>query len=182
MPRPQEPRAFGGAIHGLVYPVPMSWPEPVERVAAFLRASGAEARLEQLDAGSPTAAAAADAIGCALDQIVKSLVFVCDDSFVMALVPGNRRADSSKVAAGVAAAEARVARRDEVFSATGFAPGAVAPFPLSPEIPILVDRLLLSRSVVWVGAGSDRHMAMLAPLELVRLTRGVPVDLVLEAA
>ena len=160
----------------------MPWPESVERVAAFLRASGAEARLEQLATGTPTAAAAADAIGCALDQIVKSLVFVCDDSYVMALVPGNRRADSSKVAAGVAAAEARVARRDEVLSATGFAPGAVAPFPLSPEIAILVNRTILSRSVVWIGAGSDRHMAMLTPVELVRLTRGVAVDLVQESA
>ena len=160
----------------------MPWPEPVERVAAYLRASGAEARLEELDAGTPTAAAAAAAIGCALDQIVKSLVFVCDGSFVMALVPGNRRADSSKVAAAASAADARVATREEVLAATGFAPGAVAPFPLPPEIPILVDRTILSRAVVWVGAGSGRHMAALAPLELVRLTRGVAADLVVEAA
>ena len=55
------------------------WPEPVERVAAFLREVGAEARLEELPQETPTADGAADAIGCTLSQIVKSLVLVCDD-------------------------------------------------------------------------------------------------------
>ena len=61
----------------------MPWPEPVERVAAYLRASGAEARLEEFETGTPTAQAAADAAGCALDQIVKSLVLVCDSRAVV---------------------------------------------------------------------------------------------------
>ena len=55
----------------------MSWPDPVERVAVFLRTAGAEARLEEFESATPSAQAAADAIGCALEQIVKSLVFVC---------------------------------------------------------------------------------------------------------
>jgi len=61
------------------------WPDPVERVAAFLREVGAEARLEELPEDSPTAEAAADAIGCTLSQIVKSLVLVCDGAPVVAL-------------------------------------------------------------------------------------------------
>jgi prolyl-tRNA editing enzyme YbaK/EbsC (Cys-tRNA(Pro) deacylase) len=47
-------------------------------------------------------------------------------------------------------------------------------------VPILVERTLLSRTVLWVGGGSDRHMAMVAPLELVRLTNGSTVDIVQE--
>ena len=74
------------------------WPEPVERVASFLREVGAEARLEELPQETPTAEGAADAIGCTLSQIVKSLVLVCDDAPVVALVPGDRRADTGKVA------------------------------------------------------------------------------------
>jgi prolyl-tRNA editing enzyme YbaK/EbsC (Cys-tRNA(Pro) deacylase) len=70
------------------------WPEPVERVASFLRQTGAEARLEELRVESATADAAADAIGCTLAQIVKSLVLVCDDQPVVALVPGDRKADT----------------------------------------------------------------------------------------
>jgi len=60
------------------------WPEPVERVAAFLREVGAEARLEELPQETPTAEGAADAIGCTLSQIVKSLVLVCDGAPVVA--------------------------------------------------------------------------------------------------
>jgi prolyl-tRNA editing enzyme YbaK/EbsC (Cys-tRNA(Pro) deacylase) len=155
-----------------------AWPEPVERVASFLRAAGAEARLEEFEAGTPTAAAAAEAVGCGLDQIVKSLVLVCDGAAVVALVPGDRRADPDKVSAVVGAGSARVARADEVQAATGFEPGAVSPFPLRAVERVLLERTLLSHPVVWVGAGSPRHMAMLTPSELVRLARADAVDVV----
>jgi prolyl-tRNA editing enzyme YbaK/EbsC (Cys-tRNA(Pro) deacylase) len=158
----------------------MSWPEPVERVAVFLRASGAESRLEEFPSDASSAQMAAEAIGCDLDQIVKSLVFVCDDKPVLALVPGDRRADPAKIGAAVGAAETRVAKAAEVMAATGVAPGGVGPFPPPVGMPILVERTLLSRPVVWVGGGSDRHMAMVAPLELVRLTSGSTVDIVQE--
>jgi prolyl-tRNA editing enzyme YbaK/EbsC (Cys-tRNA(Pro) deacylase) len=160
----------------------MLWPDPVERVAVFLRAAGAEARLEEFGVGTPTAQAAAEAIGCTLHQIVKSLVFVCGTRPVVALVPGDRRADPLKVALAAGTDHARVARPPEVVAATGFAPGAVAPFPLPVGVRILVERTILSSPVVWVGAGSDRHLAMLSPLELVRLTRGDTVDIVQESA
>ena len=160
----------------------MTWPERVERVSAFLRAAAAESRLEELPVDTPTAQAAADAIGCALDQIVKSLVFVCDERPVLALVPGNRRADPEKIAAAAGSAGARVARPPEVLAATGFAPGGVGPFPPAAGVPILLERTILSSAVVWVGAGSERHMVMVSPPELVRLTRGSTVDIVQESA
>ena len=159
-----------------------AWPDPVERVAAFLREAGAEARLEEFKAGTPTAEAAAEAVGCGLDQIVKSLVLVCDGRAVVALVPGDRRGDPGKVAAAVGSTAARIARPAEVEESTGFAPGAVAPFPLPKVERVLVERTLLSHPVVWVGAGSPRHMAMLRPSELVRLSRAEAVDVVQEPA
>jgi prolyl-tRNA editing enzyme YbaK/EbsC (Cys-tRNA(Pro) deacylase) len=155
----------------------MAWPEPVERVAVYLRAAGAESRLEELDSPTPTAEGAAEAVGCDLDQIVKSLVFVCDARPVLALVPGTHRADPTKIGEAVGAAETRVAKASEVVATTGFEPGGVAPFPPAAGVPVLVDRRILSNAVVWVGAGSDRHMAMVAPLELLRLTRGTTVDI-----
>jgi prolyl-tRNA editing enzyme YbaK/EbsC (Cys-tRNA(Pro) deacylase) len=157
-----------------------SWPEPVERVAAHVGEAGAEARVEEFEVGTPTARDAARAAGCGLDQIVKSLVFVCGEAFVLALVPGDRRADAGKIAAAAGAGDARVARAHEVEAATGFAPGAVAPFPVARVERVLVDRTLLSHDVVWVGAGSPRHLAALAPTELVRLARATPADVVAE--
>lgn len=158
----------------------MSWPDPVERVAAFFREAGAEARLEELAAKTPSAQAAAEAIGCSLDQIVKSLVFRCGLQSVLALLPGDRRADPAKIARAADSAEARVARPDEVLATTGFEPGAVSPLPPPSGAIVLVERTIISTPVVWVGGGSNRHMVMLSPHELVRLTRGTLVDIAQE--
>jgi prolyl-tRNA editing enzyme YbaK/EbsC (Cys-tRNA(Pro) deacylase) len=156
----------------------MTWPEPVERVAGVLRAAAAEARLEEFPDGTPTAADAADAVGCDLSAIVKSLLFVCDGRPVLVLVPGDRRADTAKVAAAVGARRVRVGLPDEVERATGFEPGAVAPFPLRAVEQVLIDRSLLLAELLWIGAGSPRHLAALPPAELVRLSHGRTVDLV----
>ena len=154
------------------------WPEPVRRVAVFLREAGAEARLEEFSEGTPTASAAARAIGCGLDQIVKSLVIECDGRPFVVLVPGDRRADLAKLERAVGCTGARVATPAQVEAATSFAPGAVAPFPLPKVERVLIERTLLTHDVLWVGAGSPRHMAGLAPGELVRLARAEPMDAV----
>jgi prolyl-tRNA editing enzyme YbaK/EbsC (Cys-tRNA(Pro) deacylase) len=153
----------------------------VERVAAYLREAGAEARVEEFAAGTPTAFEAAQAVGCDLAQIVKSLVFDCDARPVLALIPGDRRADATKIARAAGAQFARIAGTEEVRDATGFEPGAVAPFPLPRVERVFIDRTLLAHRVVWIGAGSSRHMAALPPAELVRLSRARPMDAVEDA-
>ena len=154
-----------------------SWPEPVARVAEVLRRAGVDARVEEFPEGTPTASAAAKAVGSSRAQIVKSLVFICDGRPTLALVPGDRRADELKVAAAAGARYARVARPDEVLAATGFEPGGVAPFPAPNVTRVLVEHALLSQELVWIGAGTSRHVAGLAPLELVRLAEAAPADL-----
>jgi len=163
-------RASGKMGHGM-------WPETVERVSSFLRAAAVDARVQEFTEGTPTARDAARAVGCSLGQIVKSLVFVCDGTYVLALVPGDRRADEKAVAAGAEARRVRVARAQEVENATGFAPGAVAPFPQRAVARTLIDRSLLRHDVVWIGAGSPAHMAAIAPDDLVRLANARPCDI-----
>jgi prolyl-tRNA editing enzyme YbaK/EbsC (Cys-tRNA(Pro) deacylase) len=154
----------------------MEWPEPVERVAAYLRAAGAEASLEEFPEGTPTAGDAARAAGCKLAQIVKSIVFVCDATYVVVLVPGDLRADAGRVARAVGARSVRIAAAAEVRDATGFEPGAVAPFPLPRVSRVLIDRALLLQDTVWIGAGSEHHLAELPAGDLVRLARAEPAD------
>jgi prolyl-tRNA editing enzyme YbaK/EbsC (Cys-tRNA(Pro) deacylase) len=154
-----------------------AWPEPVERVSSVLLRAAVEARIQELPNGTPTAREAAEQIGCDAGAIVKSIVLVCDGAYVLALVPGDRRADEQAVAAATAATDVRIARPDEVMHATGFEPGAVAPFPQRAIARTLMERSLLARDVVWVGAGTSAHMAALEPGELQRLTRAEPVDL-----
>ena len=95
------------------------FPEPVERVASFLRVAAVDATIQEFPEGTPTAEEAARAAGCKLEQIVKTLVFVADGEYVLALVPGDRRADERKIADEMEAREVRVARGREVLDATG---------------------------------------------------------------
>jgi prolyl-tRNA editing enzyme YbaK/EbsC (Cys-tRNA(Pro) deacylase) len=155
-----------------------AWPEPVERVVRFLRDATVEARVEEFSEGTPTAEDAARAVGCALGQIVKSLVFLCDGRPILVMVPGDRRADPAKVRAAAGCAKAKIAGAEDVRQATGFEPGAVAPFPLPEIAAAYVDDSLLTHEVVWVGGGSHRHMAALAPPDLVRLSRARAIDAV----
>jgi Cys-tRNA(Pro) deacylase len=159
-----------------------AWPEPVERVAACLREGGIEARIEEFRAGTPTAEAAAQAVGCKLEQIVKSLVFDCDGRPVVVLVPGDRRADSRKIARAAGSRRAKIVGPDEVQALTGFTAGSVAPFPLPKVERVLVDRQVLVHERVWIGAGSPNHLATLAPADLVRLARAEAMDAVADAA
>ncbi|MER3410016.1 MAG: hypothetical protein C4305_07710 [Thermoleophilia bacterium] len=156
------------------------WPEPVERVRTYLLRAGAEARVEELPLPTRTAAEAARAVGCDLDRIVKALVLECDGRPVVAMVPGDRRADPGKVARAAGVTKARVASPERVRAATGFEPGAVAPFPLPQVDRVLIDRSLLRHDWVWAGAGSSRHLVRLSPAELVRLSRAIVTDVARE--
>lgn len=155
----------------------MTWPEPVARVSAVLEEAAVDARIEQFEEGTPTARDAARAVGCELAQIVKSIVLVCDGAYVLALVPGDRRADLAAIGEITSAADVRVARPDEVIRATGFEPGGVAPFPQRAVTRTLIDSSLLQWQTVWIGAGTPSHMAALAPTELARLAGASVFDL-----
>jgi prolyl-tRNA editing enzyme YbaK/EbsC (Cys-tRNA(Pro) deacylase) len=158
--------------------VAADWPEPVERVSSYLRDSGAEARIHEFPDGTPTAADAAAAVGCGVDRIVKSLVLVCDGRPVVALVPGDRRGDTAKIGGAVGASSVRVASAHEVEEATGFPPGAVAPFPLPRIDDVLMEHELFRHELVWAGAGSPTHVVGMAPGELARVAQARPMDVV----
>ena len=63
---------------------------------------------------------------------------------------------------------------------TGFPPGGVAPFPLPGIETILIEQALFGHEVVWIGAGSPKHMAALAPSDLARRARARPAPLTVE--
>ena len=157
------------------------WAEHVEGAVLFLRQAGVDGSLDEYSDGTPTAADAARAVGCELGQIVKSLVFDCDGRALVVLVPGDRRADPQKVASAAGCSRLAIANPPQVEAATGFAPGAVAPFPLPRVERVFVERSLLAHEAVWIGAGSTRHMAAVPTAELVRLARAEPMDAVQDA-
>ena len=140
------------------------WPEPVQRVASCLaRAPRSTRPSQEFPEGTPTAEAAARAVGCRLEQIVKSLVFVCDGAYVLALVPGDRRADEREGRGRGRRRRRRASRaRRRSSTATGFEPGARRAVPDRASRTVLIERTLLQHGRVWIGAGSRRTWLALA--------------------
>lgn len=123
-----------------------------------------------------TAAEAAAAIGVALGQIVKSLVFAVDGEPVLALVRGDRQLDEKKLA--VIAGGTEVSRPDanRVREATGFPVGGVPPFGHTSQLRVFVDEGLLDYVEVWAAAGTPHVNFPVEPRALVRATGGVVAD------
>lgn len=143
-----------------------------ERVRAFLEAHGLEEGLTEFEQSTKTAAQAAEAMGCELGQIVKSLVVVVDDVPVLALVAGDRRGDLDAIAAECGGTMAKMADADTVRSATGYAIGGVSPFDLPPELSILVDDSLMRYDTVFPAAGTPASMVRMPRARLVEIAGG----------
>ena len=137
----------------------------LERVTAYLAGHGLADRVICFDDRSTkTSQLAADAVGCELGQIVKTLVFVADETPVLALVAGDRRGDAGAIAREVGAQAASFADADTVRSATGYVIGGVSPFDLPDELTVLVDDSLLRFEEVYTAGGT--------PNSMVRMDRG----------
>src|ERR687887_1904816 len=93
-------------------------PRAVAAVARAGRARGVDLEVRAFPAGTRTAADAAAAIGCAVEQIVKSLVFVADGDPVVVLTSGGNRVDVVKVGLATGATAVRKADAEEVRAAT----------------------------------------------------------------
>ena len=102
-------------------------PETVQRVAAQLQAQGHPHPPQMLGDACRTAQQAADALGIAVGQVAKSIIFrrKDDDAAVLVITSGDRRVDEKKVDALVG----KTGRADAEFvrSKTGYAIGGVPP-------------------------------------------------------
>ena len=123
-----------------------------------------------------TSQQAADALGCRVAEITKSLVFMADDAALMVLMAGNRRVDVAAVAAAVGAQRVRRAGLDEVREATGYAAGGTPPFGHVKAMRVLADRSITDNDVVWVAAGSPKTVFAIGVEDLVRLSSADWVD------
>ena len=141
-----------------------------ERVRAYLETHGLAEGLVEFEQSTKTAQMAADAMGCELGQIVKSLVFVVGDTPVLALVAGDRRGDADAIAAVMGGGKAQFADADTVRSATGFAIGGVSPFDLPEELEVLFDDSLLRFDVVYPAGGTPSSMVRMSRERLLQVT------------
>ncbi|MDZ4655123.1 MAG: YbaK/EbsC family protein [Coriobacteriia bacterium] len=146
--------------------------DSAERVRAYLESYGLADAIFTFEQSTKTAQMAADAMGCELGQIVKSLVFVVDDRPVLALVAGDRRGDTGAIAALLGGKKASFADADTVREATGYAIGGVSPFDLPEELFVLVDDSLGRFEIVYPAAGTPSSMVKMTLGRLLEITGG----------
>lgn len=147
----------------------------VRRVTAALAAAGSAARVVALAESARTAQQAADALGCPVGAIVKSLVFLLDGAPVMALLAGDRRCDTAALPTVFGTSGVKVGRADAevVRSATGFAIGGVAPIGHPAPLAIAMDASLDRFSRIYAAAGHPHCVFATNVEELARLTGAI---------
>ncbi|RID91233.1 YbaK/EbsC family protein [Gemmobacter lutimaris] len=141
------------------------------RVTAALEAAGVAARPVEMPAETRTAEQAAAAAGCALDQIVKSILFRGEGSgrLYLFLTAGGNRIDAVKASA-LAGEPLGRADAQQVRAVTGFAIGGVSPVGHLTPSPEFLDPRLMDFAQVWAAAGTPRHIFPIAPGDLLRIT------------
>ncbi|MEM9796441.1 MAG: YbaK/EbsC family protein [Pseudomonadota bacterium] len=141
----------------------------LRRVTAALRDAGLDIAPVEMPDSTRTAAEAADAVDCHLDQIAKSIIFGTADGCALFLTAGDNQVDATRASdlAGqpLTRADAAIVRR-----VTGFAIGGVAPIGHLTPSPIWMDPRLLDFETVWAAAGTPRHVFPIAPEVLQRIT------------
>ena len=144
-----------------------------QRFQAALAAQGFDPEIRAFPASTRTSAQAAAAIGCAVGQIAKSLVFRAKGSGrpVLVVASGANRVDERAVSAWLGEKIGR-ADADFVRENTGFSIGGVAPIGHRVPPVTLIDRDLLAFDEIWAAAGTPNAVFRLGPDDLVAMTGG----------
>ncbi|WP_323716591.1 YbaK/EbsC family protein [Paracoccus aminovorans] len=151
----------------------------LRRVQSALEAAGLMVEIRETDDSARTAEGAAAAVGCAVDQIAKSIIFRGEASghVVLFLTAGGNRVDPAK-ATVLAGQSLGKADAELVRAETGFAIGGVAPVGHLNRIEAWLDPRLLDFEQVWAAAGTPRHVFAIAPADLLRLTWAKTADFI----
>ncbi len=150
----------------------------VKKVQQTLKSLGFSDEIVVFPDSTRTAIEAAQAVGCSLGQIVKSLVFRGAQSQkpVLALVSGANRVNEKRLASLVGETIEK-ADADFVRQHTGFAVGGVPPLGHVAPLTTFIDRDLLQYDEIWAAAGSPHAVFRLTPADLQRMTNGEVVTL-----
>jgi prolyl-tRNA editing enzyme YbaK/EbsC (Cys-tRNA(Pro) deacylase) len=131
----------------------------------------------ELPDSTRTAVEAAAAIGCTVEQIVKSLVFKGrqSDKPVLVVASGPNRVNTQTIAALVGEPVDKP-DADYVRARTGYVIGGVPPVGHSEPLVTFIDQDLLKYDTIWAAAGTPRAVFELTPGDLVKMTGGQVID------
>ena len=144
-----------------------------QKVQDALSQSGLKLQVVELPASTRTSAEAAQAVGCQIGQIAKSLVFKTRDTQqpILVIASGANRVDEAKIGARLGEPIGK-ADADFVRSHTGFVIGGVPPVGHIEAIKTFIDEDLLTFEQIWAAAGTPHAVFPMKPADLVQITNG----------
>jgi Cys-tRNA(Pro) deacylase len=145
----------------------------VRKVEKALKAHGLECQVLNMKETTRSAQDAANSLGCRVEQIVKSLVFMTRKTKkpILVLASGANRVNPKKIR-DFLSEPIKMADPDFVRSKTGFVVGGVPPLGHSSSLETFIDEDLLKYPDIWAAAGSSNTMFKLSPDDLQKITRG----------
>lgn len=150
-------------------------------VQAALDKLGLGITMTFFDHSTATSQMAADAIGCELGQIVKSLAFIVNDEQpVTVLASGDQRVDERKLAAlyEVGRKKVKAANADQCVEIWGYAPGGVPPLGhRTAGLPVYLDDSLLRYTQIYAAGGAHNAIFPVTPDQLVQMSGGTFIDI-----
>ena len=146
--------------------------EPVKRVEQVLKAFDPTLTVIVLKTSARTAIEAASSLGCEVGAIVKSLLFKTENSFILCLVAGDRKASKIKIKKTLNIKDVSMASADEVKDVTGFTIGGVSPVGHLNKIDIFIDNSLKRFESLYAAAGHPNCVFKLDFINLQKITNG----------
>ena len=146
--------------------------EPVKRAEKSLKDFDQSLEVIVLDKSARTAQDAATALGCNVGAIVKSLLFKTNDSFILCLVAGDKRASLSKIKKIINKKDVSMANPEDVKSQTGYTIGGVSPIGHLKQIEIIIDNTLERFNELFAAAGHPNCVFKINFTNIQKITNG----------
>lgn len=151
-----------------------------ERVQTALHEEGVDAKVVRLSESTRTAIEAAQAMGCEVGAIAKSLLFLADGEPLLVICGGDRRVDIGRIAGLVGAHSVKMAPAEEVRRITGYAIGGVPPLGHVTPLKKLMDKRLLRWALVYAAAGAHDALFPIEPQRLAEVSGATLADVVVD--
>ena len=146
--------------------------EPVKRAEKSLKNFDQSLEVIVLDKSARTAQDAATALDCNVGAIVKSLLFKTNDSFLLCLVAGDKRASLSKIKKIINKKDVSMANPEDVKSQTGYTIGGVSPIGHLKQIEIIIDNTLERFNELFAAAGHPNCVFKINFTNIQKITNG----------
>lgn len=145
----------------------------------FIEAHAIACELIELPTAGDSVAAAASALGVSSQAIVKSVLFMANDTPLLAIATGETRIDVRNLAAALDISKKRVrlATPVQTLASTGYPVGGVPPFGHPTPLQTFIDSAVRQQQWVYAGAGGPRLVMRISTVDLIQITSGTVTSL-----